>query len=160
MSQLTLVDVFRRSTVLMDLEAKDKKSAIKELIRHLVDKKLLKDDAEKKAERAVLKREAQGSTAIGKGLAIPHAKGCNFVRDVVGVFARSRSGIPFDSVDGGAVHVLFLVLSPEDKLAEHTHIMKRIAKLLFDEKTLRYLATDERLASLEEIFKEVDDHFS
>ena len=158
--QLTLVELFPSSKVMSDLRAKDKKSAVKGMLQHLVVHHLLKEEAEKKAEKAILKREGQGSTGIGKGLAIPHAKGCTFLKEVVGVFARSVEGVPFDAVDGGLVHVFFLVLSPPQREVQHTQIMKRIARLLWDEKTLNYLARDEKLRSLEEIFKEVDDHSS
>jgi mannitol/fructose-specific phosphotransferase system IIA component (Ntr-type) len=154
---VTLAEVFRSSVVLADLKARDKKSAVREMLQHLVEHKILKDDGAKKAEKAIHKRESQGSTGIGKGLAIPHAKACSFVKEIVGVFARSKEGVAFDSVDGGLVHVLFLVLSPVDAESAHTQIMKRIAKLLWDEKTLKYLARDEKLQSLDEILREVDE---
>jgi mannitol/fructose-specific phosphotransferase system IIA component (Ntr-type) len=143
-----------------ELKARDKKSAIRELLEHLVLQGKLKEDAARKAEKAIQKRESQGSTAIGKGLAIPHAKNCPFIKEVLGVFGRSREGMPFESVDGGLVHVIFLVISPEDKAVQHLDIMKRIARLHMDEKTLRFLAKDEKLSTLQEIFKEADDSFS
>lgn len=157
---MTLVDLFPRSICIPDLKARDKKSVIKEMLHHLVDQGRIKDEAAKKAEKSVQKRESQGSTAIGKGLAIPHAKDCSFLKDVLGVFARSREGVPFDAVDGGMVHVVFLVISPEEKAVQHLDIMKRIARLHLDEKTLRFLAKDETLEHLQAIFKEVDDYFS
>ena len=158
--RISLVGVFPASNAICDLRARDKKAAIKEMLQHSVAQGSLKEDAAKKAEKAILKREIMGSTAIGKGLAIPHAKGCSFVDNVVGVFGRSIEGIPFDSVDGDLVHVLFVVLSPSSLADDHLNIMKRIAFLHRDEKTLRYLARDERLRSLQEIFKEVDERFS
>jgi mannitol/fructose-specific phosphotransferase system IIA component (Ntr-type) len=153
----TLVELFPESVILPDLQAQDKKEAIREIVRHLVTIERLPADAEKKAERAITKRETQGSTGIGKGLAIPHAKGCGFLDEIIGVFARSRTGLPFDSVDGGLVHVVFLVLSPKAAQDNHTQLMKRIAKLLWDEKTLNYLARDDELKSIYDIFKEVDE---
>ena len=112
---MTLVDLFPRPIWITDLKARDKKSVIKEMLQHLVQQGRLKEEGAKKAEKAVQKREGQGTTAIGKGLAIPHAKDCSFLKDVLGVFARSMEGIPFDAVDGGLVHVVFLVISPEEK---------------------------------------------
>jgi mannitol/fructose-specific phosphotransferase system IIA component (Ntr-type) len=155
---VTLVELFPPSLVISDLKAKDKKAALREMLQHLVVQNRLKEDAGKKAEKAIQKRELQGSTGIGKGLAIPHAKGCGFIKEMVGVFARSREGVPFEAVDGGLVHVFFLVLSPEEQASQHTEVVKRIAKLLWDEKTIKYLAQDEKLQNLQEIFKEVDDH--
>jgi mannitol/fructose-specific phosphotransferase system IIA component (Ntr-type) len=157
---MTLVEVFPRWSWITDLRAREKKAAIREMLNHLVIEGRIKEDAARKVEKIVHKREVQGSTAIGKGLAIPHAKGCTFIKDVLGVFARSREGLPFDAVDGGLVHVLFLVVSPEEKAAQHIEIMKRVARLHLDEKTLRFLAKDDKLDNLEEIFKEIDDAFS
>lgn len=157
---MTLVELFPEPTWILDLKARDKKAVIREMLQRLVALGRLKEDGARKAERAVLRREAQGSTAIGKGLAIPHAKDCGFLNEVLGVFARSREGVPFDSADGGLVHVLFLVISPESKADEHLDVMKRVARLLMDEKTLKFLATAEKLASLPEILKEVDDSSS
>ncbi|HZN59402.1 MAG TPA: PTS sugar transporter subunit IIA [Planctomycetota bacterium] len=157
---MTLVELFPPSAWIMNLKARDKKAAIREMIQHLVQGGQLKGEAARKAEKAVQKRESEGSTAIGKGLAIPHAKGCAFLKEVHGVFARSREGLPFDAVDGANVHVLFLVVSPEEQMSEHVNIMRRIAKMHTDEKTLKFLASNTILESLEEILKEVDDSFS
>jgi len=157
---MRLVDVFPPASWILDLKARDKKSAIKEVVQHLTTLGHLKGDAAKKAEKSIQKRELEGSTAIGKGLAIPHAKGCSFVKQILGVFARSREGLPFDAVDGGLVHVIFLVISPEELEPQHVDIMRRIARLHMDEKTLKFLARTVELQNLEEIFKEVDDNFS
>lgn len=157
---MSLVELFPESSWILNLAARDKKAAVKEMLQRLVDLGKLKEDAAKKAEKAILKRESQGSTAIGKGLALPHAKDCTFLKEIVGVFARSREGIPFDSVDGGLVHVLFLVVSPQGQADAHMAMMRRIAKLHLDEKTLRFLGSDEKLESLAEIFTEADDSFS
>ncbi len=156
---MTLVEVFPPSAWIHDLKARDKRNALKELLQHLVTLGHLKGESVKKAEKAVQSREQQGSTAIGKGLAIPHAKGCSFAKNVLGVFARSSEGVPFDAVDGGLVHVLFLVISPEKLVNEHTDLMRRIARFHMDEKTLRFLAKSQFLDNLQEIFKEVDDYF-
>jgi len=156
---MTLVDLFPSSHWITQLKARDKKAAIREMLQKLVDLGRLKEDAAKKAEKAIQKRESQGTTAIGKGLAIPHAKDCAFIKEILGVFGRVREGIPFESVDGGPVNVVFLVISPPGMSDQHMQVMRRIAKLHLDEKTLRFLARDEKLASLEEIFKEVDDSF-
>jgi mannitol/fructose-specific phosphotransferase system IIA component (Ntr-type) len=143
----------------MDLKAKDKKGAIRELVQRLATQGRLKEDDSRKVERLVNKREGQGSTGIGKGLAIPHAKGCPQVDAVLGVFARSTAGILFDAVDGGLVHLIFLVVSPEEQAEVHLAIMRKIATLHRDEKTLKFLTATESVESVLEIFKEVDDNF-
>ncbi len=156
----SLCAVFAADSVIVDLKARDKKAAIRELLQHLVARGVLDDDAARKAEKIVHKREGVGSTGIGKGLAIPHAKECPVVDGLVGVFGRSREGLPFDAVDGGLVHVLFLVLSPKDMAEAHLAVMRRIAQLHRDENTLKYLATDPELGSLTAILKDIDDSFA
>ena len=157
---MSLVETFPADRIIRDLVARDKKTAIKEMLQFLVEQGTVAEDVAKKAEKAVQKRESVGSTGIGKGLAIPHAKECAFVDEVVGVFARSTSGMPFESVDGGLVHVIFLVLSPASHSAQHLDLMKRIALLHREEKTLQYIAKDEKLENLHAIFQEVDDGFA
>ncbi len=156
---MKLVDLLSKSMLVMDLKAKDKKGAIREVVGRLVTHGKLKDDDARKVERLVQKRESQGSTAIGKGLAIPHAKGCPQVETLQGVFARSQSGISFEAVDGGLVYLIFLVVSPENQADEHLSIMKKIAALHRDEKTLKFLTTTSSVDSVIEIFKEIDDNF-
>src|ERR1041385_7616254 len=156
---MKLIDLLPRTMLIMDLKAKDKKGAIKEVIARLVLQGRLKDDDAKKVERLVHKREGQGSTGIGKGLAIPHVKGCPQISEIQGVFARSVTGVGFDAVDGGLVHLIFLVISPENQVEDHLSIMRKIAALHRDEKTLKYLVTTETAENIIEIFKEVDDNF-
>jgi mannitol/fructose-specific phosphotransferase system IIA component (Ntr-type) len=156
---MKLVDLLPRSRLIMDLKAKDKKGAIRELIQCLVTEGKLKDDDARKVERAVNKREGQGSTGIGKGLAIPHAKACSHIGQIQGVFGRSVNGISFEAVDGGLVHLIFLVTSPENQAEEHLSIMRKIATLHRDEKTLKFLTSTQSVDSVIEIFKEVDDNF-
>jgi PTS system fructose-specific IIC component len=156
---MKLVDLLQRSMLIMDLKAKDKKGAIREVVQRLVTQGKVEEEDARKIERMVHKRESQGSTAIGKGLAIPHAKGCPHVEGTYGVFARSPGGLPFDAVDGGAVHLIFLVVSPEGQAEEHLSIMRKIATLHRDEKTLKFLTATESVESVMEIFKEVDDNF-
>jgi len=156
---MKLVDLLPRSMLIMDLKAKDKKGAVREVVQKLVVTGRITEEDARKVERLVQKREGQGSTGIGKGLAIPHAKGCPQIEGIHGVFARASSGIPFESVDGGLVHLVFLVVSSEDHADAHLSVMRKIATLHRDEKTLKFLAITESVESVLEIFKEVDDNF-
>ena len=156
---MRLVDLLPKSMMILDLKAKDKKGVIREVVQCLVTQGKIKDDDGRKVERLVTKRESQGSTGIGKGLAIPHAKGCPQVKEVLGVFARSVNGVQFDAVDGGLVHLVFLVVSPDSRADEHLSVMRKIATMHRDEKTLKFLVTNSNLDSVMEIFKEVDDTF-
>ncbi len=154
---MNLAEVFSKSMLLLDVKARDKRTAIREMLKHLVAQKKLTEDASKKAEKGIQDRESEGSTGIGKGLAIPHAKGCSFIDEgVIGVFGRCPDGIPFDSVDGELVKVIFLVVSAADCASEHLQVMRKVAQLHRDEKTLRFLATTMNEDSIIDIFEEID----
>lgn len=155
---MKLAEVFTKSMIILDLNARDKRSAIREMLQHLVDQKKLTEELARKAERGIQQRESEGSTGIGKGLAIPHAKDCTFLdKGVLGVFGRSREGIPFDSVDGGLVKIIFVVISSPDSADDHLKVMRKVARLHRDEKTLRFLAETAKPESVLEIFEEIDD---
>ena len=154
---MKLRDLFPASALLFDIDATDKDAAIRRMLSHLVSEEKLSEDQAGQVERDVQSREDQGSTGIGNGLAIPHAKNSAAVEGILGVFARTRMPIPYDSVDGEPVQVLFLVVSGTEYADVHVEIMRRIARIARDDKTLRYLATNADAAGAVEIFQEFDD---
>ena len=157
---MNLVELYPPSSMLLELKARDKQSANEEMLHHLVGEGRLTEGSVKAALKAIRKREAQSSTGIGKGLAVPHAKGCGFIDGLLGVYARSEEGIPYESVDGEPVHLLFLVLSSDEAADLHLGIMKRVAALHRDEKSLRFLATSTEPKRIIGILREADDQFS
>lgn len=156
---MRLLDVLPESRLLLELKSRDKRGAFREIIDHLVASGVVSDDAGKKLERAVTKREGDGSTGIGKGLAIPHAKECSFLDQVIAVLARSQDGIDYSAIDGEPVRLVFLVVSPPNCSDKHLHLMRKIATLNRDEKTLKFLMTTRNTASVLEILKEIDENF-
>ena len=156
---MNLLNIFPEERFMMDLKARDKKSAFKEMIQYLQEISVITEDEGKKLEKAVNKRESEGTTGIGKGLAIPHAKNCNFISDMVTVYARSKEGVNFNAVDGGLAHLVFFVASPNELSDKHLQIMKKIATLHRDDKTLKFLKQTDRVKSVSEILKEIDDNF-
>jgi PTS system nitrogen regulatory IIA component len=78
---------------------------------------------------ALLVREAAGSTGVGSGVAVPHARleGLDRMR---GVFVRLETPIDFDAVDGQPVDILFALLAPADSTSEHLRALARVARLL------------------------------
>ena len=101
-----------------DLWAANKKDALRILVDSLVEAGEITEADERRHRRALLRREELGSTAIGHGVAIPHAKHPAIDR-MLGVVARSREGIDFGSIDGKPVHRLVLLLSPRDRPGDH-----------------------------------------
>jgi nitrogen PTS system EIIA component len=156
---MKLRDLITADTVLPAMLARDKRAAIHELVEFLRERKGFTPDQARKIEVAILRRESKGTTGIGKGVAIPHAKNCAQVESIVAALGVSREGIPFAALDGEPVDLVFLVASSKEAEEEHLKIMRKIAYLARDEKTNRFLATTQNWSSLGEILAEVDDYF-
>lgn len=78
---------------------------------------------------ALCDREKLGSTGVGCGVAIPHAR-INGLDHMCGLFAKLHDPVDFDSVDGRPVDLVFMLLGPEDTSAEHLQILSKISRLL------------------------------
>ncbi len=78
-----------------------------------------------------MSREALGSTAIGQGIAIPHAKS-DCMTKLVAAFGLCKKGIDFDSLDGEPAYIFFLLLAPQDSAGPHLKALARISRLLKD----------------------------
>ncbi len=156
---MKLRDLITEDVILPDMAARDKRSAIHELVEFLRERKGFTEDQARKIEAAILRRESKGTTGIGKGVAIPHVKNCAHVESIVAALGISRTGIPFASLDGEPVNLVFLVASSKQCEREHLDIMRKIAYLARDEKTNRFLATTRDFSSLEDILAEVDEYF-
>lgn len=126
---MKLSDFMDEELVLLDLLSNRKEDIIKELISPIIKKRVA--TSEKILIKAVLNREALGSTAIGNGVAIPHAKTPS-VKEKAVVFARSKKGRNFDSIDGNPVNLFFMIVSPDRETGPHLKILARISRLLQD----------------------------
>ena len=96
---------------------------------------------------AIMDRERLLSTGFGLGLAIPHAK-LNIIDDFIVGLAIHRDGVPFDSLDEQPVHILVMILGPDQKQDEYLKVLSRVTAFLKDQR--------EKILSLkdnEEIYK-------
>lgn len=105
-----------------------------------------------------LERERISTTAIGEGVAIPHGK-LSGVERVLGAFARSPEGVDFASLDGGATHLFFALIAPENAAADHLKALARISRLLKDEAFRRRLMAGQSAEELFAIIVEEDEKF-
>ena len=132
---MRLTELLTPDQVIIPVRARDKGGAIAELTRHLTDR-LGGDYAEVLA--AVKEREAGGTTGVGFGVAIPHARsrGVSRLSLICGV---STSPIPYDSIDGEPVRLFFLIVGPEGSAGEHVRLLSRIAVLVRRERVREQL---------------------
>ena len=110
-----------------------KAQAIETILDRLVAAEALAVEHRRGVLAAVLKREELGSTGIGGGIAVPHAKSQD-VASLLGAVAQFPAGVEFDSIDAKAVHLVYLIVSPVNRPAEHLGVLEAIAQHLQDRK--------------------------
>lgn len=152
---MKIFDFLNEKAITADLKSQDKKAAIQELTDSLVKAGALKPRMKDDVVKVLLNREALGSTGIGQGVAIPHGK-CEFIKELVGAFGVSKSGINFDSLDGEPAYIFFLLLAPIESSGPHLKALARISKLLKDKYFRDSLKKAESEKSLLKIIKEED----
>ena len=120
-------DILCKKAININLQSKNKIKAITELAQMLVNEKKVKKLS--KTVKALMDREKQGSTGLGQGIAIPHARTDN-VNSIVCALGISKEGIDFDSLDGNPVHLVFLILSPPDDKKQYLNVVADLFRLL------------------------------
>jgi PTS system nitrogen regulatory IIA component len=132
---MLLSEMLKPDRIVVPLAATDKHGALVELTRRLVNQAGGNFDD---VLAAVLEREAVLSTAIGFGVAIPHAR-CAGVRELAIIGGVCRSPIAYDGIDGEPVRLFFLIVGPEESAGLHVKILSRIARLVRIEEVRREL---------------------
>ncbi|TCT10699.1 phosphotransferase IIA-like nitrogen-regulatory protein PtsN [Tepidamorphus gemmatus] len=123
---MDLSDLIRQDAIVPSLKASSKKQVIQELAERAGA--LLNLPARDIFDH-LLQRERLGSTGIGQGVAIPHAK-IGKIGSLFGMFARLDKPIDFDAIDDEPVDLVFLLLAPESAGADHLKALARIARLM------------------------------
>ncbi len=116
-----------REAIVLNLTATTRDSAITEMIQSLKNAGQFTDADVADITAAVLRREQLGSTGIGQGVAIPHSRHRD-VPNLVGTVAISTQGLAFDSIDGEPVHVLFLLISPDQQPGPHLRALDAVVQ--------------------------------
>jgi len=138
MAAFKSVKFLKRSCVIPGIRAKTKDEAIRELVSRL-DHEGLITDADKVCED-IFAREAQMSTGLKGGLAIPHAKseGADELAVALGL---APDGLDFHSLDGGPAHIIFLLVSHPDRTGPHLECLAEIARFYAEPEKRELLLT-------------------
>lgn len=152
---MKLGDIIPEGGIVDDVKAVEKEDVIKEMVQALVKTGRIEESASNKVVKALMDREELGSTGIGAGVAVPHAKH-DSVTDLVGAFGRSKRGINFDALDGEPVHILFLLLSSKSASGAHLEALAYISRLVRDEKFVKFLREAKDVAGLRDLLSEAD----
>jgi mannitol/fructose-specific phosphotransferase system IIA component (Ntr-type) len=150
---MKLNELISRDAIVAELRSEERDAAIMELIETIAAAGKIKDEHRDQAMLALLKREAVASTALGNGVAIPHAK-VKFCSSFCGALGISRNGIDFGAADGQDVSVVFLFLSPEHAISGHLQLMAHIAAIA---RNARYVRLLKQAKTIREIERLIDD---
>lgn len=140
-----------------ELQATDRDEAIAELVGALVDAGRIPGESAKDVTKAVIKRENEASTGMGKGVAIPHVKHAA-VKNVVAAVGQSDTGIDFASLDEQPVYSVILLISPINNPDKHLQAMENVFRHLQKEKFRKFLRQCRQPAELEDLLKEADEN--
>ena len=138
-----------------DLQATDRGGAIRELVNALAAAGALAADAVEDVIAALIKREQNGSTGFGKGVAVPHVKHAK-VKQMVGTVGRSAGGIDFAALDHQPVYSIFLLLSPDNAPQQHLQAMNIVFSNLQKDMFRRFLRQAATREGIIELLDEAD----
>lgn len=124
---MRLRDLLDESVVKVGLESLDKEECFEEMVELLVRSGRIAD--REAALAAITQREAEGTTGIGHGVAIPHGKHPS-VGTLTAALGISRDGIEFESIDGEPVHLVLLILARVDQPGPHIAALAEIGRLV------------------------------
>ena len=133
---MRLSDFINKRLIDLSLQAKGKKEILEELADLLARQRIIPD--REKLVSVLMERESLGSTGVGNGIAIPHAK-TDLVKKIIIAFAKSDEGIDFASLDGKPVYLVFLIIAPEGAHETYLRVLARISRLLHEEKVRKRL---------------------
>ena len=128
---MPIMDFLSKKAIVIDIKSTKKEDAIKELVDALINSGDIEKRCRNKLIESLMARESLGSTAIGQGIAIPHAKS-DCVDKLVAAFGLSKKGVDFDSLDGEPAYIFFLLVAPQDSAGPHLKALARISRLLKD----------------------------
>jgi PTS system nitrogen regulatory IIA component len=151
---MKIVDILTEDRIIADMVSNHKRDVIQELVRALAGEKL---DPERLVE-VLLEREKLGSTGIGDGVAIPHGK-LGKIDHLMASFGRSRKGVDFESLDGAATHLFFLLVAPENSAGIHLKALARISRLFKDGQFRHALMTANNEEEIFRIIREEDEKY-
>ncbi|NQN86927.1 PTS transporter subunit EIIA [Streptococcus suis] len=144
---MKIQDVLKKDVMLLDLQATSKEAVIDEMIASLVDKGYVTDFDVFKT--GILNREAQTTTGLGDGIAMPHAKNAA-VKEATVLFAKSNKGVDYASLDGQPTDLFFMIAAPEGANDTHLAALAELSKYLmkagFADKLRGVSSTEEVIA--------------
>jgi mannitol/fructose-specific phosphotransferase system IIA component (Ntr-type) len=152
---MKLSDFIVNDAIVSDLQATDRNGAIRELVSSLAAAGAVPEPAVDDLVAALIKREQNGSTGFGKGVAVPHVKHPQ-IKKMVGTVGRSPDGIDFAALDHQPVYSIVLLLSPENQPQQHLQAMNIVFSNLQKDMFRRFLRQSETKEAIVDLLNEAD----
>ena len=127
---MRIVDLINKNSVKLNLNSTDKLSAVDELVDLVNNSGNLNNKEEYK--EAILAREELSTTAIGEGVAIPHAKNKSVTKACLAA-GISKKGIDYEAFDDSLSHLFFMIAAPDGANDTHLEVLSRLSTILMDE---------------------------
>src|SRR3989339_1904365 len=146
-------DFFCFDAVIPEFTSQDRNGVITELMQSLEKAGCIDSADTEKITKAVIKRESEASTGLGKGVAIPHVKH-KAINKVIATIGQSSVGIDFNSLDKMPVYSVLLLISPANDPDQHLQAMENVFKHLQQEKFRKFLRQSQTKQQIQDLFKE------
>ena len=140
--------------IIPELQAKDRDSAIAELVSSLDKANQFTKGKSQEIARAAIERENEASTGIGKGVAVPHVKH-KAVADVVAAVGCKSEGLEFASLDKQPVYSVVLLISPDKDADRHLQAMESIFKCLQKDDFRKFLRQAQSVEQIRDVIEEL-----
>ncbi|WP_290771545.1 fructose-specific PTS transporter subunit EIIC [Anaerofustis sp.] len=127
---MKIIDLLKKEGIALNPDVKNKSDAINFLVDLMDNSGNLSDKEEYK--KGVLEREAQGTTGIGEGVAIPHSKNKAVIKAGLSAMVI-KDGLNFESLDGNDAYLFFMIAAPDTDANVHLEVLSRLSTLLMDE---------------------------
>ena len=136
-----------------ELAATNAEDALKEIVDAMVAKRILKTDKQAEVLKGLLEREKLGTTAIGKGVALPHVRRAS-LKEPIGAIGHSTEGLDFRALDGGLTHTICVTMTPVNPPEIHLDFMTRMLTLTSEVMFTKLLNQTKKLGDFVELFEE------
>jgi len=153
---MKLSEIMVEGAIVPELKARTRDEAIAELVESLAASGAIPKKSVADVVKAVLARESQATTGIGKGVALPHAKLAG-IKKPVGTIGRSSAGIDFAALDAKLVYSVMLLLSSPENPDEHLQAMEAIFKHVQRDMFRKFLRQSETREAIVELIHEADE---
>lgn len=152
---MKLRDFIVADAIIPELKAADRDGALRELVESLAAAGALPNTAVDEVVASLVKREQNGSTGFGKGVAVPHVKHAS-VKKMSGTIGRSAAGIDFAALDHQPVYSVVLLLSPENQPQQHLQAMNIVFSNLQKDMFRKFLRGSTTREAILELLDEAD----